>query len=650
MQFMKHSLQRFLSVVLLMGAASLHASATTTSSVSPYINLRSEAARLPRQVVGVRDIERELACSDKCWPGYIGSTFAFSRSFRNPETTHCLFGNALLNNGCCQALRVTGSGVAGRNCNSDLLADYFGLPTDFVSTLNFNPRIINTIGDYQMYLRLDRWASGLWFYVHAPVVHTKWNLNMCEDIANIGTANYAEGYFAPTTVLRSNLLTSAGQFFAGAAPTIAGQTFNGLNYARISSNPCSSHTKTGLADLQFWLGYDVLNCDDYHFAIGLVVAAPTGTRAEARYLFEPMIGNGHAWEVGGLIRGDYLFWQNCDQTHSVRGFTQLNITHLFEARQRRTFDLKGKPLSRYALAEKLGANNTFPFLGGSTTQVTGCQTTVPGFAYSNAQFANAYSPVANLTTFCVDVSVNYQLDWVAMLTWSHCNITWDIGYNLWSRGCEKISTKCCGGDLITPNTWALKGDARVYGFLDCNTTPFVGGTAVALGATESGATAFCGTNNGSSTNAGIDNAQFAYVANLASGATAFSSISNDAEGIFAETRTSIQPVFLSSSDIDICGAQTKGLTNGFFTHVSYWWDCECWEPYIGLGGEAEFASGSRIRCAGNSCNTGSCDSSDACSTTSARCSTSSNCSSNNNCNKCAVSQWSVWIKGGFVFG
>ncbi len=643
---MKQTIYKFFPVTLALCVASLHAAATP-NSVTPYFNLRSEGARLERQVIGVREIERELACSDKCWPGYLGSTFTFSKSFRSASISHCLFGNALINNGCCQALRVTGSGVAGRDNNRDLLADYFGLPTDFISTLNFNPRIVNTLSDYQLYLRLDRWACGLWFYVHAPVVHSKWNLNLCEDVAQLGGADYAEGYFSANTVARANLLTGASEFLAGATPNIPGQKFNGLRNARITAEPCASHTKTQLADLQFWLGYDWLNCDDYNFGIGLVVAAPTGNRPEARYLFEPIVGNGHHWEVGGLIRGDYLFWQNCDQTHSIRGFTQANITHLFEARQKRTFDLKGKPLSRYALAERLGVNDDFPFLGGSATSLTGCESAVPGFTLSNSQFANEYTPVANLTTLCVDVSVNYQLDWVAMLTWSHCNVTWDLGYNLWSRGCEKISTKCCDGGLIPANTWALKGDARVYGFLDCNTLPFVGGTPIALGATESGATAFSGTNNGSALNAGIDNAQFAYAANLATGATAFSSISSDPVGIFTETRTSIQPIFLSDADVDICGAQTKGLSNTVFTHVSYWWDCECWEPYLGFGGEAEFAAGHRVKCSDNSCNTSSCSSSSSCST-SASCSTSSNCSSS--CNKCALSQWSVWIKGGFVFG
>lgn len=645
---MKQNIYSFFPVALVLCAASLHA-AVTTNSVTPYFSLRPESARLERQVIGVREIERELACSDKCWPGYLGSTFTFSKTFSSASISHCLFGNALVNNGCCQALRVTGSGVVGRNNNSDLLADYFGLPTDFVSTLNFNPRIINTLSDYQFYLRLDRWACGLWFYVHAPVVHTKWNLNLCEDIANAGTANYVEGYFSADTVTRANLLTSAGQYFAGAAPTIENQKFNGLRNARISPEPCGSHTKTQLADLQFWLGYDWLNCDDYNFGFGLIVVAPTGNRPEACNLFEPIVGNGHHWEVGGLIRGDYLFWQNCDQTHSIRGFTQANVTHLFEARQKRTFDLKGNPLSRYALAERLGANDDFPFLGGSPTQtVAACPDNIalPNFTLSNAQFANEYTPVANLTTFCVDVSVNYQLDWVAMVTWSHCNFTWDLGYNLWSRGCEKISTKCCDGGLIAANTWALKGDAHVYGFVDCTLTPFTNEDAIALGATESKATAFSGTNGSSLSNSGVDNAQFAYGANTAANPTLFAAITSDRGINSPRINTSIQPIFLSDADVDICGAQTKGLSNTVFTHVSYWWDCECWEPYLGFGGEAEFASGHRVKCSGNSCNTNSCSTS-SCST-SASCSTSSNCS--NSCNKCAASQWSVWIKGGFVFG
>jgi hypothetical protein len=631
---MLHSanVERRVPIRFKIGTRGILAKTKPVGNISP----RSAGTNLPRQVVATRNIERELACSDKCWPGYIGSTFTFSKSFNSPSIANCLFGNALINNGCCRALRVTGSRVAGRDSNHDLLADYFGLPTDFVSTLNFSPRIVNTLNDYQLYMRLDRFMCGSWLYVHAPVVHTQWNLNLCEDVARIGTSGYSEGYFSADPVTRANLLPNASAFFNGATPNIAGQKFNGLRFARISGEPCTNHTKTQLANLEFWLGYDLLQRNHYTLSTGLIVVAPTGNRSEARYLFEPIVGNGHHWELGALIRGDALLWQNCDQTQSLRLFTQGNITHMFNARQRRTFDLKDNELSRYILAEKLGPNNDFPFLGGSTFEsFEFCSSGDELVAYQTAiaQFANEYTPVANLTTLCVDVSVGYQIDWVAMFTWTNRNFTWDLGYNIWARSCERIKPVCCNGNLITPNTWALKGTAPVYGFIGCDNEVFTLNQPLALSATDSQATIFASN--------GIDHANFAYGANSATNPTAFSLLSVAPDSA-VPSFTSKQPIFLSDADIDICGAQTKGLSNTIFTHVSYQWDCTCWQPYVGIGGEAEFGSGHHVKCSGTSCNTGTCSSSN--------CSTSASCSTGNGCSKCSISQWSLWIKGGFVFG
>ncbi|MEX0849790.1 MAG: hypothetical protein WD055_06170 [Candidatus Dependentiae bacterium] len=610
-------------------------------AVAPYYSIRSQSVDLARQLVGTRDIEEELRCSDDCWPGYLGVTLEYTKSFHANRISECLFGDCLLNNGCCQAIKVSGSRVEDRG-DSDWLADNFGLPTNYQGTLNFNPRITNVLGDFQAYLRLDRWLCGLYFYIHAPVVHTKWNMNVCEDVMDAGGATgYAEGYFAPNAVGRDNLVKTAGDFLSGRATPNLGDdvTFNRLENARWDLSGCA-RTKTALADLRFWLGYDWLNCDCYGFGLGLVVAAPTGNTPDSRYLFEPIVGNGHHWEFGGLVKGDYTFWENCDGTHRVTGYTQANITHLFSAKQCRTFDLCGKPLSRYMLAEKLGANDDNPVLEGSpnsTTEV--CPTAVADLTVSNNQFAGEYTSVANLTTLCVDVSTNVQVDWVAMATYSRCNFTWDLGYELWYRGCEKIKPRDCdASNLIAANTWALKGDAYTYGFLSCGQDPFTEDSPIALGATESGATIKRGTNfvaGNLNQNEGVDNAQFAYATQNGS----ISTVGADRAGENGQQLTSIQPVFLSSDDIDLCSARTKGLSNKIFTHVSYNWDCACWNPYLGIGAMGEFGqrNGSKKDCKTNSCKTTAC-------------STSSCDTKSNDCQKCSLSQWGIWIKGGFVFG
>lgn len=577
--------------------------------VVPYFSPRSQSVDLARQLVGVTDIIDELTCSDKCWPGFIGATLEFEKSFRSPDITRRLFGPSL--NGSCQSINISGSEVANRGDN-DWLADYFGLSPKFQSVLNFNPRATRFIGDIQGYVRLDQWLCGLYFYIHAPITSTKWNLHVCEDVINAGGTGYVEGYFAPGGIDSGKLLSSFSEFVSGqAAPTLSGtdalgnsfsETFQTLQYARWAVDPCDSLTKTGLADLRMWLGYDWLNCERYSFGIGAILAAPTGNRPHARYLFEPIIGNGHHWELGALIKGDYVLWRDCNDTHRVTLFSQANITHLFKSKQKRTFDLQNKPLSRYMLAEQLTTNSS-PYLYGNLLNVD---------TLSDYKFAGVFAPVANLTTLCVDVSTNVQIDWATMLTYSRSNFTFDLGYELWYRGQEKISAGCNTSGALATSTWALKGDASVFGFaeIDNSSVPIVRNQAVALAGSESLATIHQGKNPNRST--GLDNPQVAKAGDA--NGTNFVGLNNNTAGVSTFAYTSIQPVTLTIDDLDICGAGTKGFSNKVFANISHFWDCACWRPFLGLGAMGEFARK-------NHC-----------------CSTES-----------AFSQWGVWVKGGFVF-
>lgn len=587
---------------------------------APYFSIHSQSVDLARQDVGIRNIENKLKYHTHCWPGYASITLESTQSFHAQDITRFLF-----NTTCAQSISISGSSVANRGAH-DWLADYFGLPTDFQSTVLFNPTVSNVIADFQGYLRLDRFCPGLYLYIHAPLTHTKWNLNACENIKTRGNAPYAEGYFSDDIVARSNLLNSASDFFSGKhTPNIEGQTFHKLANARWETGDCSSRTKTELADLRMWLGYDWLNCDAFNFGIGAVIAAPTGNAPQGNFLFEPIVGNGKHWELGIMIKGDSTLWESCNGTHKIDLFTQANITHLFKAQQKRTFDLVGKPLSRYMLAQKLGANNTAPYLYGNATEgALFCSTNVDlgNPILSNSKFAHEYTPVANLTTLCVDVTTDVQVDWVAMATYARNNFTWDIGYELWYRGCENIKPRNWQDALLEEHVWALKGDAHVFGFGECTDAPFTDGQAVALAATEQSATLFSGTNAGLTNtyiNPGIDAPQFAFGGDSRPAATAFTTLS----GTTAQTQaifTSIQPVFITSNDIDICSARTKGFSNKFFTHVNYFWDDSCLHPFIGLGGMVEFGSNNKTWCA-----------------------------SKHTCQLCTLSQWGVWIKGGVFF-
>lgn len=687
---MKQMLKKFFSIVVLLSTTCAWASTPAVTSailpVAPYLQFRSQGVDAADELAGWTN-HVNLFDMD-CLYGSFAIKPKYTRSFRNDRICQCLFGvcnsvtttvSTLVNNcntGCntscntaCNnpcggcSLKVSGSRVLGRGA-TDLLADYFYLPTDFQSTLNFNPTVDNIGVDLNMYFGFDEWIEGLFLRIHIPVFQSRWNLRFSETAPTFtpsvtgGAINggYEAGYFAFSSIPTQNLNQTFAAYANGG--TISGTTtpsivFNPLNFARIDA---CRRTSSGVADLQFILGYNFVDCEDYHLGLGLYFSAPTGTRPTATYLFEPIVGNGKHWTLGAHVTSHANLWRSCDEESSLGFYLDCNITHLFKARQRRTFDLVNRPLSRYMLAERLGAPSNA--LAGDGTPVA--TTFVPSTATTPAvaAFANEFTPVANLTTRDVNVSIGVQGDLAAQFTYAHCGFAWDLGYNFWGRSCEKFcpcpcptncNTSCdtsCNGVSATPitfeeNVWALKGDSSVYG----EGTVGLVDTPIPLSATQTSAV-YSDITGGSNffdnpvginapntslavRNASVENPLIAYAGGTV--VTVVNSVTPLTTAIF----TSIQPVFLTAADIDLCRG-TRGLSHKLYTNLSYQWlDNDCWVPFLGVGAFGEWGSND------SNCNT-------SCNTT---CDTTTNCNTNCNtsCAKCSLSQWGVWAKFGVSF-
>ncbi len=658
-----------------------------TSISFAHILMRSQSVDSARELAGWAH-KVNLFAADACdWYGTFAVTAEYAQSFNSKKIARCLFGDSLINSSCsndfsCAQVNVSGSRVANRG-NKDLLADYFGLPTDFQSAFSIKPTVRSFIVDFDFYFGLDRWMSGSWFRIHAPIVYTDWKLNLHESVLNEGVNPYVEGYFSPVAVARGNLNTSFSSYLAGAAPTLTGNgTFdpiflplehmrvpegtvtNGLNHVPGSCNGKGLHT-TKLSDIQAVLGWNFWQNEDYHVGVGARISIPTGTQIKDFFLFQPIVGNGHHFEAGGMFTSHYTFWRSCDEDRSMGIYVDANITHLFDTKQCRSFDLCGHgDNSRYMLAMQLNspyrdANGAFAgyALTGNPEGATPPAYIAPATGYTRAQaaFDGIFAPVANIAFGAVNVNIPVQADVTVMFNYKQCGFEFDLGYNLWATTCEQINfiDNC---PIICPQTWALKGDAHVYGF-DVSASPVVAG-AVPLSATESEATIFSGTNYvagntiaQAQTNIGIDHPQFAYGdstninSTLIPGRALFATSANPQPAILAQTNTSIQPIFLSDCDLDIAGARARGLTNKIFTHISYTWEDCCLSPYFGIGGKAEFAQNNANKC-GNGCNVVSNESiCDQVNTCFAGC--NDDCGAS--CARCNLSEWGIWLKGGISF-
>jgi len=686
---MTDMLKKIFSVAALVSTVALYGSA---ANVVPYYSIRSQGIDAARELAGWTQ-HVNLFDMDKVY-GTMSLTTEYAQSFRPQAITQSLFGAAAVCPTSCgsSVVNISGSQAANIGAN-DLLADNFYLPTNFQSTVSFSPVIQNVVVDLDFYFGFDEWCNGFFFRLNAPINWTRWNLNFCENVATV-TGGYNDalpGYYNAFDVLpvgttlpasegigieASKLNQNFTSYAAGNAPTgVNNVIMNGLCFAKM--NPCGQ-ALTRLTDLTAILGWNFLNDEDYHLGVGLLVRAPTGNTPTAEYLFEPISGNGGHWEVGAQITSHATLWR-CESEESSLGFyLDANITHMFNANQVRTFDLNCSPLSRYMLASQFGPASTNSVNTGSALAagaVSG-SATIP-----SRQFANVFSPVANLTTQQVKVSVGVQADLAAQFTYANGGFNWDIGYNFWGRSCDQFNcntnNNCtvpcapcvpnCNSVNVCPvtfaaNSWGLKGDAYVYGF-DNNGDTLVVPMAVPLSATESKATIYNGTNSPTTgaltpalvadayVNPNVDNAQPAWHG------VGGRLLSADPADLVGQTNTSLQPVLLTAANFNIAG--TSGISNKIYTHLSYnWVECDDWVPYIGVGAFGEFGSGNCNNSCNTSCNT-TCNTAcnTACptvcpttTTTAAAALCNTNCNTNcNNCVSSALSQWGVWVKAGLSF-
>ena len=581
-------------------------------AATPYFNIRSQGINAARDLVGVQQFVNRCCADKDNFYGFAGVTIEHDQTFKSHEIARSLFGDDVVCTSKGSLLSISGSTATDRGAH-DWLADYFGLPTDFKSTVLFKPEIKNLIADISFYWGLNQWADGLYFRFDIPLVHTSWNLNFCECISNPGTQNSWPGAFiastCPTELSRSLLFPNATDFFCGEEislirPLEASKWFCGCN---------ASDNKT-VASVNIELGWNFVCGDDYHFGAKVRTCAPTGNRPTGQFLFEQIIGNGHHWGLGGGISTHSVLCRNYRNDSTFSFYLEANITHLFKACQTRSFDLCGKPNSRYMLAERLGPN---------IENLSGCPTTTlcSSPILSNNQavvdltLVGDFTSVANLTKTLVDVSIAVQADIALKFAYNTgCGFEWDLGYNFWARSREKICRRKCASKnpLDDGTTWGLKGDAMTFG-----TDP--SGTFHQLAATEHCATIHTGTNGFvpgdelanelAFDNPGIDNPQFAFV-----NGPFFEPVTDAILG--HQMRTSIQPVYLTNADVNLRG--TNAFSNKIFTHLNYTWsDIQNWNPFLGVGASVEFGHNDYHK--------------------------------KNSSASYAITQWGAWIKGGVAF-
>lgn len=538
-----------------------------------FFSPRSQSVNAARELVGWQQfINIPSDCNNQC-STTLSATAEYIQTFRDDQLAEYFFG--------CPSRIFSGSQVAQRS-EHDILADYFGLPTDFKSVVTFKPTVRNFLVDFDWYQSLDNLCTGAYIRVHAPLVYASWDMELCESIEQAGTNAFAQGYMASSAIERVVLDSSVTQAFC------RNQAIGDIQPLTSGRICCGKRTKTNVAEVQVAVGHNPILSDRCHFGWNLRTSIPTGGRSRADFLFEPIIGNGGHWELGAGLTGHATLWSSACNTQSFALYSDLNVTHLFTARQRRSFDFTNNGcLSRYMLLEQM---NT-PLVSG-----LGINTGTPVVEVAaQQQYSGKLVPAINETTLYANISVGAQVDFVIKAAYTYKNFTFDIGYDAWVRSHEKMSCR----QPFASNAWAIKGDAQVYGFDIIDPLFFV-----ALNATEHLATINAGQEPGNSnfTNNNVDNA----------GPAVFNAIPLVTSNRINAVNGSAQAILLVDADINnASGLAPKAVSHTLFVHANYdWHTCNGTTPFVGLGASVEWGGSSHHK------------------TT-------------------ALSQWGIWLKAGF---
>lgn len=292
----------------------------------------------------------------------------------------------------------------------DVLAQHLNINTtdgDFHSKVTIDPQqsVVGFGLNYVKGFRQDDEGRGYWLSVSLPIVRVRNEMNLCENVIDDGNG-----------VLEGNALATAAGVVGNATDAFKQ---SGWKYGRINDN-CDT-TETKLADVEVRLGKEWVKDEMCHLESSIGFIAPAGNRPEAKKVFEPIVGHNDHW---GLVFGNsdgFEIWHHDTKDMNLRMEFDLTNMYLFESTERRSFDLKNKPWSRYMLL----------FANEEAAQ-----------AANTANDSFAHTPGINVFTRDLKIKprFNHTLNTAFVLNYN--SFQGELGYNYYCRQAECVKLDC----------------------------------------------------------------------------------------------------------------------------------------------------------------------------------------------------------------
>lgn len=308
------------------------------------------------------------------------------------------------------------------DADTDLDAQNFGIVTvnglgltakPFESTIKIRPhQSVFGLG-FTYRQNLGNWFSCLedcerpwWFEISTPLVRVQNCVELNEVITEDGGGVGTVAGLPEEQVLFASMRAAFNQA--------------AWKYGKI--NDGDKMTKTRLADIELKLGYTWLQSECCGIESWIGVLVPTGNRPTAEFMFEPIVGHNKHW---GLLCGNsayFRIWEN--DCWTVTAYADLSSKYLFSRTEKRSFDLKYRPWSRYL---EIYAN------------IEQAQQALA----LGAVGASAYLASPGINFFTQDFNVKPRFSHTMNLALAAQYNCWDLeaGYNLFTREAECISLK-----------------------------------------------------------------------------------------------------------------------------------------------------------------------------------------------------------------
>lgn len=358
------------------------------------------------------------------WHGTFGVGFEYMKSLNNSCGCEPIL--------CCKTLgsmpfwapNKSNQMTVGNNSGDfDLDAYQMGLgPVTTNGAIQLNTSVFQTGGDIFLYTGAHRSERGFFFKLHGPVGVINVNTKL-KDSGDLEAVEYPVGSLTKTTETEAPYETMAEAFAGGQS---AGD-LRTLKFGLINCN-CSSAVKFG--DLAVSVGYNFYATESAHLGAAIRFTAPTGNKATAIKMLEPIFGrNGH-WAVGGELIGHWRCWEADEDDKFMDVWFDGTIEHLFNSQHMRSFDLKGN-----------GAGSKYLLLAN----------------YATNTYQNEITNAINITTLPVQSVFSAEGNFALMFDFHWCNWSIGFGYEGWGRTCEQLCLDCSCPGVINYNNYAVIG-------------------------------------------------------------------------------------------------------------------------------------------------------------------------------------------------